>query len=124
MFSLGIKNYNIRIGTNSNSALAREQPKDLCRSGGGHFHEFVQPDTDILPVTPDEPTAVNPAPVAAITEPDAAATDEMPDSEPAPAVSEATDIEPEALAPTEMEPLTPVTPADESPAAPADDDLL
>ncbi|NIA01165.1 MAG: hypothetical protein GWP13_00095 [Planctomycetia bacterium] len=75
-------------------------------------------------VTPDEPTAVNPAPVAAITEPDAAATDEMPDSEPAPAVPEATDIEPAALAPTEMEPLTPVTPADESPAAPADDDLL
>jgi len=86
--------------------------------------EIVQPDTDILPVTPDEPAAVNPTPVESITEPAAAATEEMPDSEPAPAVSEATDIEPEALAPTEMEPPMPVTPADESPAAPADDDLL
>ena len=86
--------------------------------------EIVQPYTDILPVTPDESTAVNPAPVAAIIEPDAATTEKMPDREPAPAVSEATDIEPEALAPTEMEPLTPVTSADESSAAPADDDLL
>jgi len=86
--------------------------------------EGIQPNTDILPVTPDEPTAVIPAPVEVITEPDAAATEEMPDSEPAPAVSEATDTEPEALAPTEMEPLTLVTPVDESPTAPADDDLF
>ena len=86
--------------------------------------EVIQPNTDILPVTPDEPSAVIAAPVETITEPDVAATDEMPHSEPAPPAPEATDAEPEALAPTEVEPLTPVTPADESPATPTDDDLF
>ena len=100
--------------------VAVEMPDEALESAA----EAVQPGTGQPPITPDEPAAVNPAAEAAITEPDAATPDEMPGSEPAPAVSEATDIEPEALAPTEMEPLTPVTPADESPAASADDDLF
>jgi hypothetical protein len=74
----------------------------------------MQPDADILPVTPGETTAVMPAPVEATPEPEVAATGKMPDIEPATAAPEATDVEPGAHLPTEADPvLTSVTPADE-----------
>ncbi len=73
-----------------------------------------------------ESAAVIPAPVEAMPESDDAAIDEISGSEPAPAASAPTETTaPESSAPTEAEDsLTAATPADEPPAAAADDTLF
>ncbi len=104
----------------ADSALEAPPPASVAAVVG--MPDVVESPAEI--VTPDEPAAVNPAAAEAITEPAAAATDELPDGESVAAVSEAADIEPGTLAPPAMDPPIAVTPADESPAAPADDDLF